>query len=178
MKLLYYIIIIGCIYACKPDKDQYLYKDYLYQTALETLQSSWILENTPIKNYKLLAINNQVCQLYDTIPDSSIILYLNYTMCHPCIIDNIKKLDTLKQTSNRDIYIILTYPESLSNCNLYTVINDLKYPFFQLKQELIQKVEIQTPLFFIYENKKITKPYLSVKGIDDFFITYLNILNK
>lgn len=176
MKYFYYIIIIFFFNSCTLTNNSGVYNNYLYQESLKTLEYSWHLQNITIPNHKIFDINNQPHLLYDFIPDSTVVLYLNYTMCPPCMLDNIQKLNNIHQTTGKNICIILTFPDPISAWESYSDIQELKCPILSIQHTLLKGIEISTPLFFIYQNRNINKPYLSSKGIDDFFYCYLKAL--
>jgi len=144
--------------------------------------------NVMVENQNVLINKNQniINETFDTlsffelINSPKLIFYFNEYSCMPCVEELIQLLNTKVESFGKDNIIILSHYEQLRNMYIFSHINKLKIPIYNLTEPL--KIPIASKnipfLFTIDQKLAINNLFLVDKSLYEHTRRYISIIEK
>ena len=175
MKLIVLICLIF-LYACADNVSE---KYIVASDINNSYYNSWSIDGEEFTNRTLWDIEDNPVKFKNVIKDSSVLLYVSETMCGPCVIRQLDKIDTLVTIAGADnVVVLVRTSDKLSDWIHYNMIKDRGIKYYRCRQSVFLNLSLFMPTFCIVRHNMAIKSYVTGKLTESSDEVYLYNLNK
>lgn len=172
--LLLIILLFSC--ACEDNRKMKLYEN-AYAEALYILDCSWGVKES-ITTDSLLSSSGEYISISD-FPDSTLVLYIETSMCDPCLERGIKAFCDFVNSVDVENYIVIITEVMRYSYKDFEWAKVLSIPEDMIYTARFSMMwDVGTPVTFVYDKGILDKVFVLSQSIQDFTELYYNKLAR